>query len=145
PGGPRRGGRGVKRVELVQLGVGPEEVQRFYDQVRRELYAPLSGRRAGEEDLLDRLRGASRMIETEWVRIGEGSDLVGKSLQEAGIRSRTGASVVAIIRGEEAIPSPDPSTVLEAGDVVGVLGTPGQREAFRDLAAASRGAAAKET
>lgn len=85
------------------------------------------------------------MIETEWVRIGEGSDLVGKSLQEARIRSRTGASVVAILRGEEAMPSPDPSTVLEAGDVVGVLGTPGQREAFRELAATPQDAAAKES
>ncbi|BBL78997.1 sodium/hydrogen exchanger [Rubrobacter xylanophilus] len=132
------------RQALVQLGVGPEEVQRFYDQVRRELYAPLSGRRAAEEDLLDRLRGASRMIETEWVRIGEGSVLAGRSLQEAEIRSRTGASVVAVIRGEEAMPSPEPTTVLEAGDVVGVLGTLRQREAFRELAAVSQDAAARE-
>jgi len=124
------------RQALVQLGAGPEEVQRFYDQVRRELYAPLSGRRAGGEELLDRLRGASRMIETEWVRIDEESGLAGRSLQEAGVRARTGASVVAVIRGEEAMPSPEPSTVLEAGDVVGVLGTPRQREAFRELAAA---------
>ena len=76
------------------------------------------------------------MIETEWVRIDEESGLAGRSLQEAGVRARTGASVVAVIRGEEAMPSPEPSTVLEAGDVVGVLGTPRQREAFRELAAA---------
>jgi CPA2 family monovalent cation:H+ antiporter-2 len=41
--------------------------------------------------------------------------------------------VVAIVRGDEALPNPGPEVTFEAGDVVGVLGTPDQRGAFRGL------------
>jgi K+/H+ antiporter YhaU regulatory subunit KhtT len=72
------------------------------------------------------------MIETEWMRIAAGSDLSGKSIAESEVRTKTGVSVVAVVREEEVIPSPDPDTKLEPGDVVGVLGTTGQRRSFRD-------------
>ncbi|MFC6819412.1 cation:proton antiporter regulatory subunit [Nonomuraea dietziae] len=38
-------------------------------------------------------------------------------------RSRTGASIVAIVRGEDVIASPTPDEVLRAGDVLVVIGT----------------------
>jgi K+/H+ antiporter YhaU regulatory subunit KhtT len=49
------------------------------------------------------------------------------------VRSRTGASIVAVVRGEEVFANPGPAFALAPGDVVSVLGTPEQRAAFLDL------------
>ena len=73
-------------------------------------------------------------LETEWVGLPEGDTVVGKSIGELQIRSSTGASIVAVVRGEEVMPNPGPEVALQAGDLVGVLGTPDQRAAFRALA-----------
>jgi monovalent cation:H+ antiporter-2, CPA2 family len=121
------------RQALNHLGVGAGEIQRFADEVRRELYAPIT-RQDADDDLLAQLRRASREIETEWVRLPEGDTVVGKSIGELQIRSSTGASIVAVVRGEEVMPNPGPEVALQAGDLVGVLGTPDQRAAFRALA-----------
>jgi CPA2 family monovalent cation:H+ antiporter-2 len=42
--------------------------------------------------------------------------------------------VLAIVRGKKVIPNPGANLRLEPGDVVGILGTPEQRAAFRALA-----------
>ena len=120
------------RQALSHLGVGAGEIQRFSDRVRGELYAPVSGNGV-EDDLLSQLRRTSRMIETDWTRVPEDSELCGRTIGELGIRSEIGVSVVAVIRGDEVMPNPGPEVSLEAGDVVGTLGTPGQRDAFREF------------
>ena len=123
------------RQALSHMGVETGEIQRISDRVRRELYAPvasdLSDTASG--DLLQQLGRTSRMIETEWLHLPENSPIVGETIGEVRIRSKTGASVVAIVRGDEALPNPGPEVTFEAGDVVGVLGTPDQRAAFREL------------
>ncbi|HZY65780.1 MAG TPA: cation:proton antiporter [Rubrobacteraceae bacterium] len=121
------------RQALSHLGVGAAEIQRFSDRVRRELYAPVSADSIGD-GLLDQLKRTSRMIETEWVRLPEKSELAGKTLGELELRSQIGISVVALIRGEDVIPNPGPEDHLEPGDMVGTLGTRDQTEAFRALA-----------
>jgi CPA2 family monovalent cation:H+ antiporter-2 len=117
------------RQALSHLGVAAGEVQRFADEVRRELYAPIT-RQGTEGDLLAQLERASRQIETQWIRLPENSSLKGRSIGELGVRTETGASVVAIVRGDLVLPSPGPETRFEPGDLVGVLGTPQQRAAF---------------
>jgi K+:H+ antiporter len=79
------------------------------------------------------LRKTSRMIETEWLRLPQGSAIAGKTIDELRVRSKTGASVVAVVRGDEVLPNSGPEVALEDGDVVGVLGTPDQQAAFRAL------------
>jgi CPA2 family monovalent cation:H+ antiporter-2 len=117
------------RQALSHLGVAAGEVQRFADEVRRELYAPIT-RQGTEGDLLAQLERASRQIETQWIRLPENSSLKGRSIGELGVRTETGASVVAIVRGDLVLPSPGPEARFEPGDLVGVLGTPQQRAAF---------------
>ncbi|MFC7196989.1 cation:proton antiporter regulatory subunit [Halosimplex aquaticum] len=68
----------------------------------------------------------------EWHTVGADADIVGATLEECNVRRRTGASVVAIQRGEETIPNPPADTVLEPGDTVVALGT-GEEQS--DLAA----------
>jgi K+/H+ antiporter YhaU regulatory subunit KhtT len=60
--------------------------------------------------------------------------VVGKTIGDLRIRTSTGASIVAVVRGEEVVPNPGPEIALRAGDLVGVLGTPEQRAAFMTLA-----------
>ena len=121
------------RQALLHLGVGASEIQRFSDRIRRELYEPIADSSADRE-FLSRLRRTSRMIETEWVRLPQDSVMVGSTIGELQIRSSIGASVVALIRGEELLPNPGPDVTFQAGDVAGVLGTPEQRAAFEELA-----------
>jgi monovalent cation:H+ antiporter-2, CPA2 family len=117
------------RQALSHLGVPAGDIQRFADEVRRELYAPIT-RQGTEGDLLAQLERASRQIETEWVRLPENSPLEGRTIGDLGVRTQTGASIVAIVRDDLVLAGPGPDVRFEPGDLVGVLGTREQRAAF---------------
>jgi CPA2 family monovalent cation:H+ antiporter-2 len=121
------------RQALAHLGIGAGEIQRFSDRVRRELYAPIT-ERSTDGDLLSRLRQASEMIEADWIELPENSPLAGKEIGDLEVRTRTGASIVAVVRGEGVTANPGPEVALAPGDTIGVLGTADQRAAIRDLA-----------
>jgi TrkA domain protein len=57
------------------------------------------------------------------LRIPKGSKVIGKKIQDMDVRKRTGASIVAIIRGEEILNNPSAKTVLKANDLLMVIGT----------------------
>ena len=69
----------------------------------------------------------------EWIDLDHGSPLAGRSIGEGELRKRTGASVVAVIRGTTSIPAPGPEEVLQVGDVVVVVGTDEALDALRTL------------
>jgi TrkA domain protein len=52
------------------------------------------------------------------------SPYAGRTIGDTGARTRTGVSVVAILRQTGAIPAPGPEFRLEAADVLVVVGTP---------------------
>jgi TrkA domain protein len=57
------------------------------------------------------------------VHIRDGSPFVDRPLGDTRARTRTGASIVAIVRDEEVLASPGPAEPLRAGDVLVVIGT----------------------
>src|SRR6056297_2440771 len=59
----------------------------------------------------------------EWVEVVEDSAVAGTTLGESEIRTETGASSIAIQRGEETISNPPPETALEPGDLLVAVGT----------------------
>lgn len=69
----------------------------------------------------------------EWYDADPGAELVGLTLAEARVRERTGVSVIAIQRGEGVFPSPDPETVIEAGDTLVVIGSQEDVHRFEPL------------
>lgn len=79
----------------------------------------------------DALQVALGKLDLEWVIVDEGAAIVGRSLVESELRKRTGASVVAILRGDEVLANPDVHTRFSAGDTVVVIGTPSQTDAAR--------------
>lgn len=71
----------------------------------------------------------------EEVMIALGSELVGKSMGEAGLRERTGANVLSVIRGGEGqLTDWSPSLRLAAGDILIVLGNQTQLQDLAKLA-----------
>jgi len=61
-------------------------------------------------------------IDTETYLINEHTSSAGRSIKELRIRSTTGATVIAVRRGGEIIPSPEPDFIFKAGDVVYLIG-----------------------
>lgn len=101
---------------------------------------------AAEADALARFLGSGRIAEklatlseqisslaTGKVRIAHGSRYDGLTLGATKARSRTGSSVVALMRDKEVVPSPGPETSLRGGDTLVVVGTPDGIEDLKQL------------
>jgi TrkA domain protein len=69
------------------------------------------------------LRHEVEGLSIEWVTMPETGGLSGQTIGDGQIRTKTGASVVAVLRGETSIPGPGPSFVLDPGDVALVVGS----------------------
>lgn len=63
-------------------------------------------------------------IALDWLVVGTGSPFVGVPLGETALRTRTGVSVVAVVRDERTTASPDIDFVFAEGDTAVVVGTP---------------------
>ncbi len=72
---------------------------------------------------LSDLRHEVEGLSIEWITMPVRGGLTGQSIGDGRIRTETGASVVAVIRGDRSIPGPGPELRLEAGDVVLLIGT----------------------
>lgn len=62
-------------------------------------------------------------LEAGQVKIRTGSPYVDRPLGDTRARTRTGASIVAIVRDEDVLASPGPAELLRADDVLVVVGT----------------------
>lgn len=137
------GGLEVVRHMLLRLGLPPLQVQKYTDIVRRDHYE-VAVSTPEEYRLLEQLTYAMRGLEMAWVQVGESNPLVNQTLESAGIRDRTGASVIAVIRGEQITANPKSAFQFETGDLVGLIGEPVQVRAAQELLAQA-GRAAPET
>jgi TrkA domain protein len=52
------------------------------------------------------------------------SPYAGRTIGDTGARTRTGVSIVAVLRETAAFPAPGPEFGLEIGDILVVVGTP---------------------
>jgi TrkA domain protein len=149
---------GVGRKHEIELGDGERLVVVTHNTGRREVFRR-DGPDADSEKLFDLddrlarqigtiLEGAyfqpvrTDLVETaiggdsviEWVRVGPDSRLAGRTLGEADVRRRTGASVIAVQRGDETVTNPGAGTRIEAGDTVVAIGARGDCRDFRSYA-----------
>jgi TrkA domain protein len=109
--------------EAIELN--DDEAQALADILGASL---ILGQLAGIRDQAEGLR-------TEQITITADSPFVGRTLGETEARSRTGASIVAVLRAGDVFASPDPRFGFNAGDVVVVVGTlPGVEGVQRILA-----------
>lgn len=126
------GGLEIMRHTLLALGFPLQEIIRFMDVVRRDHY-DMQVNTPEEHRLLHDLMHASRNIEVMWLPVPDGNPLVGQTLASANLRARTGASIVAILRGHQLLANPKSMTVFEAGDRIGLIGDHEQIAAAEEL------------
>jgi TrkA domain protein len=72
-------------------------------------------------------------VAIDWIRVDAASGQAGATIGEQGLRTRTGATIVAIVRGSETLPAPGPDARLLAGDTLVVTGTPEGLRRLREL------------
>lgn len=72
---------------------------------------------------LDELKHTVEGLAIEWITMPVTGGLTGRAIADGHIRTKTSASIVAVIRGERGIPGPEPDFVFESGDTVLVMGS----------------------
>ena len=92
------------------------------DDESRTLSELLGGSRVTRE--LSRLRQSVQGLAIDWVPVDPDSPYAGKTIGDTGTRTRTGVSIVAVMRGAQAVPAPGPDFGLDAGDTLVVVGEP---------------------
>ncbi|WP_051071479.1 cation:proton antiporter regulatory subunit [Ilumatobacter coccineus] len=73
----------------------------------------------------------------EWLTVHTGSPAISTSIGDGAYRTRTGSSIVAVVRDDSTIPAPGPEFVFEEDDVIVAVGTLEGLAALHDLLAAS--------
>jgi CPA2 family monovalent cation:H+ antiporter-2 len=115
------GGLEVVRHTLLALSYPLVQVQQYVDAVRRDTYdAAITTHE--EHLMLDQLLSTVRGMEIAWRAMAPTSSLVGKTIAETNLRARTGASIIAVVRGHGVLANPKSHTVFAAGDLVGLIG-----------------------
>ena len=69
----------------------------------------------------------------EWLEVHATSGSVGTTIADGAYRTRTGASIVAVLRDGTSVPAPGPEFTFQAGDVVVAVGTADGLEQLRRL------------
>jgi CPA2 family monovalent cation:H+ antiporter-2 len=126
----------MTRQVLLHFELPPREIQKYADHVRRDRRA--AEQPAADPGLLAQLCSAEAQFELSWVPIEEGSKLQDLTLGASGIRAKTGATVVGVLRDTRLVPNPDAEFRFEVGDRAGIIGRPAERRRFEQLASRRR-------
>lgn len=130
------GGVEIVRRTLLDLDLPVSDVQRYVEIVRREGLDETERPSAERARLLDHLMGATGGVEVTWIRVDPASAIAGRTIAQAALRSRTGASIVGVANARGVRVNPEPGVALEAGDRLAIIGTPAQTAAAAALVAA---------
>lgn len=127
--------RSGRRVGVVSHRTGRRDLV-VYDTRDPDACSEVVKLATDEADALAELLGAPRIVErlasmrdqvadleVERLPIAADSPYARRTLGDTQARTRTGASVVAVLRGQRMIASPGPDFKFEPGDVVVVVGT----------------------
>jgi K+:H+ antiporter subunit KhtT len=96
-------------------------VLRLGDDDVRTLADILGGSQVTED--LTRLQSLAGLT-IDWIPVTGGAHCTGRRLADLGVYDDLGASIVAVVRGEETIASPGPEFRLLDGDTAVAVGTP---------------------
>lgn len=134
-----------ERVAVVTHRTGRRELA-VYDREDQDACSTVLHLSADDTRTLGELLGASAVSEAvagvqqrleglaiDWITVPAGSHFVGATIAEGAFRTRTGASIVAAIRGGTTVPAPGPEHSFQAGDVVVAVGTTEGLAQLRDL------------
>lgn len=125
---------GHREIYFFERGAEfPAHAVRLGDEEGRQVGAILGGAHyqpVGEAQLQTVLG----QLTIDWYTVGTGQ-LVGHTIGDLEVRTRTGASIIAVLReGAPTNANPGPETEMRAGDTLMVIGSRQQVEAFRAFA-----------
>jgi CPA2 family monovalent cation:H+ antiporter-2 len=106
---------------LRLYGVPSNAIRREVESVRGEHYGMLRGQSLSTLKL-DALRHLGVQVGMESIEVEEGSEAVGENPMTLALRTRTGCSVVASVRGTEVLYAPDREFRFRPGDLVVIVG-----------------------
>jgi TrkA domain protein len=133
-----------ERVAVLSHRTGRREIA-LYDRADPDSCTTVLHLNPDDTRTLAELLGGGRLSEAaagvqrlagvaiDWIPIRAQARRAGSTIGQARLRTQTGTSVVALIRGDETVPAPGPETVLAADDVVVAVGTPDGLRQLRDL------------
>ncbi len=128
------GGLELVSHTLMGLGYPLRQVHEYTMAVRRDNYNYNIEQGSGDEiRSLHRLIEASNELDLIWVELPPDSPILGQSLAGIDMRSRTGASVVAIIRDHHLTANPKSGIIFESRDRLGLIGEENQIEKVRQM------------
>jgi CPA2 family monovalent cation:H+ antiporter-2 len=117
------GGVEIVRRTLVRLRFPAADVQRYLDAVRKEGFDVMTVQ-DDRARVLEHLAQAVGDLEIRWAVVADTSPVAGRTLADSKVRTTTGASIVAIGRGQTVIGNPAPAEHLNPGDRVALVGSP---------------------
>jgi CPA2 family monovalent cation:H+ antiporter-2 len=126
----------IARQALIHLEIPAAVIQEYTDAVRQRLYAPIY-ESIRENQLLTKLDNIKNLLEISWVTLMHGSPLINMSIKESAVRTKTGASVVGIIRDRSFHSNPKADYRFKEGDMVAVVGSSQERSDFKKLSRSS--------
>lgn len=97
------------------------EVADLAEDESRTLAEVLGGTRVTEH--LTELRQTVEGLAIDWLPVEPTSPYAGRTIGDTRMRTRTGVSIVAVLRGDEPFPAPGPEFEIEANDTLVVVGT----------------------
>jgi len=116
------GGLEIVRHTLLSLGYPMVQIQQYTDAVRSDAYADSLADNE-QHYVLDQFVSAMRSVEIAWHPVSAASPVLGKTLAEANLRTKVGASVIAMIRDEKVMPNPKSDMQFLEGDLVAFIGS----------------------
>ncbi len=119
---------------LATYGTPDGLIEREKALLRESRYQALS--QGGQPLAQHALRAMLSSIALEEVTVSERAVGGGRSLKELGVRERTGATVLALLRGRKLTGNPSADLRIDPSDVLIVAGTPQELDAARQLLAA---------
>jgi CPA2 family monovalent cation:H+ antiporter-2 len=125
--------RVLRRYQVPRNVIGEQ-----INQIRRERYEMLR-EVAVPAQTLGSLAGALGAVGVESFRLRDDSPAVGRGLRDLDLRTRTGVTVIAVIREGQVRSSPDPAAPLSPGDTLVCIGMAADVERAGALLVGERG------
>jgi CPA2 family monovalent cation:H+ antiporter-2 len=127
----------MARKALVHLHIPAAKIQHYTESLRKDLFASFFNENE-ETQIIEQLQTAEHQFDLQWMLIKPGCNLVGITIGEAEIRTKTDTSIVGVIRDDILEPNPDANFRFEENDRVAIIGIDCARETFFQLTCPSK-------
>ncbi|MEN8729571.1 MAG: cation:proton antiporter [Desulfuromonadales bacterium] len=125
-------GMEMTRQALQHRNLPLTMIQRYSDDVRKELYSPSIGNVQSLQNL-KHLKNAQNLLDLSWEKVSVTSKLIGRSIEQLELRRKTGVTVVGILRDGNFVSNPAADFCFREGDLVAAVGSKSEFESFQEM------------